>query len=69
MFYLDGAHSPESMEVCAKWFCSAIREENQQHSLRNVWHDRSSVSHDTVDNYYRETPWQYSTQVREHQTF
>ncbi|EXB93961.1 Folylpolyglutamate synthase [Morus notabilis] len=26
IFYLDGAHSPESMEVCAKWFSSAINE-------------------------------------------
>lgn len=22
-FYLDGAHTPESMEVCATWFCEA----------------------------------------------
>lgn len=26
MFYLDGAHSPESMEVCAKWFSSVARD-------------------------------------------
>ena len=25
IFYLDGAHSPESMEVCAKWFSSAVK--------------------------------------------
>ncbi|KAH9608177.1 hypothetical protein KSS87_017942 [Heliosperma pusillum] len=30
MFYLDGAHSPESMEVCAKWFSQAIKEDGQQ---------------------------------------
>lgn len=24
-FYLDGAHSPESMEACAKWFSSAVK--------------------------------------------
>jgi hypothetical protein len=24
-FYLDGAHTPESMEVCAKWFCEALQ--------------------------------------------
>lgn len=24
IFYLDGAHSPESMEVCAKWFSGAV---------------------------------------------
>ncbi|XP_002987368.2 folylpolyglutamate synthase [Selaginella moellendorffii] len=27
-FYLDGAHSPESMEACAKWFSSAARADN-----------------------------------------
>ncbi|KAG5126800.1 hypothetical protein JHK82_027635 [Glycine max] len=25
IFYLDGAHSPESMEACAKWFSNAVR--------------------------------------------
>ncbi|XP_077219430.1 DHFS-FPGS homolog C isoform X2 [Tasmannia lanceolata] len=27
IFYLDGAHSPESMEVCAQWFSNAVRED------------------------------------------
>ncbi|CAM8886144.1 unnamed protein product [Rhodiola kirilowii] len=32
-FYLDGAHSPESMEACASWFCDAVNESNNlQHS-------------------------------------
>ncbi|KAK4485482.1 hypothetical protein RD792_008124, partial [Penstemon davidsonii] len=26
IFFLDGAHSPESMEACAKWFSSAVKE-------------------------------------------
>ncbi|XP_051149329.1 folylpolyglutamate synthase isoform X2 [Andrographis paniculata] len=26
IFYLDGAHSPESLEACARWFSSAINE-------------------------------------------
>ncbi|XP_076937313.1 folylpolyglutamate synthase-like, partial [Bidens hawaiensis] len=26
VFYLDGAHSPESMEVCANWFSHAIKD-------------------------------------------
>ncbi|WOL04685.1 folylpolyglutamate synthase [Canna indica] len=30
IFYLDGAHSPESLEVCAKWFSCAI-DENTHH--------------------------------------
>lgn len=25
VFYLDGAHSPESMEVCARWFSNAVK--------------------------------------------
>ncbi|BFG37972.1 hypothetical protein CerSpe_242460 [Prunus speciosa] len=25
IFYLDGAHSPESMEVCGRWFSSAVK--------------------------------------------
>ncbi|KAL8232031.1 hypothetical protein R6Q57_001809 [Mikania cordata] len=31
VFYLDGAHSPESMEVCANWFSLAIKEDDRQH--------------------------------------
>ncbi|CAA7392706.1 unnamed protein product [Spirodela intermedia] len=30
VFYLDGAHSPESMEMCAKWFSSIIKEDSQE---------------------------------------
>ncbi|KAK9169855.1 hypothetical protein Syun_001995 [Stephania yunnanensis] len=26
IFYLDGAHSPESMEACARWFSKAVKE-------------------------------------------
>ena len=26
IFYLDGAHSPESMDVCARWFSNAVKE-------------------------------------------
>lgn len=25
IFYLDGAHSPESMDVCARWFSNAVK--------------------------------------------
>lgn len=28
IFYLDGAHSPESMEACARWFSEAVKEKN-----------------------------------------
>ncbi|KAK3039643.1 hypothetical protein RJ639_027234 [Escallonia herrerae] len=30
IFYLDGAHSPESMEPCARWFLSAVKENRNQ---------------------------------------
>ncbi|XP_024025430.1 folylpolyglutamate synthase isoform X2 [Morus notabilis] len=56
IFYLDGAHSPESMEVCAKWFSSAINEnenslissykvENMNGIFQNghIQHERTSV--------------------------
>lgn len=26
IFFLDGAHSPESMEACAQWFSNAVKE-------------------------------------------
>lgn len=43
IFYLDGAHSPESMEVCAKWFSSAVKGNKKSSSsfkveyLEEVW--------------------------------
>ncbi|KAG6638472.1 hypothetical protein I3843_10G035800 [Carya illinoinensis] len=43
IFYLDGAHSPESMEVCANWFSSAVNENKKSSSsfkdrnLEEVW--------------------------------
>ncbi|XP_031258750.1 folylpolyglutamate synthase isoform X2 [Pistacia vera] len=29
VFYLDGAHSPESIEACAKWFSGVVKDINQ----------------------------------------
>uniref|UniRef100_A0A1D1Y9J7 Folylpolyglutamate synthase n=2 Tax=Anthurium amnicola TaxID=1678845 RepID=A0A1D1Y9J7_9ARAE len=37
VFYLDGAHSPESMEMCAKWFSRVIKEDGQHKSSREEW--------------------------------
>ncbi|XP_074557595.1 folylpolyglutamate synthase-like [Curcuma longa] len=37
IFYLDGAHSPESMEVCARWFSNTIKE--SERSLTKVMND------------------------------
>lgn len=30
VFFLDGAHTPESMEVCAEWFVEAVKEEEKE---------------------------------------
>eukprot|EP00250_Pteridium_aquilinum_P019733 c24552_g1_i1 orf=310-2130(-) len=35
-FYLDGAHTPESLEACAKWFCSAATGGNADGKEKNV---------------------------------
>nr|XP_009416176.1 PREDICTED: folylpolyglutamate synthase [Musa acuminata subsp. malaccensis] len=48
-FYLDGAHSPESMEMCAKWYSHAIREDpsrfgersHENHHMRQGGHPKS----------------------------
>ncbi|KAI3933394.1 hypothetical protein MKW98_006753 [Papaver atlanticum] len=45
VFYLDGAHSPESMEVCGNWFSLAIKEDTQPYgSLKKQPYESSSVS-------------------------
>lgn len=45
VFYLDGAHSPESMEVCARWFSAAIRH-NQRGMLNRQSEDKSTSDKD-----------------------
>ncbi|XP_059463003.1 folylpolyglutamate synthase isoform X3 [Corylus avellana] len=61
VFYLDGAHSPESMEACAKWFSSAVKGNMKSLStsfnvecLEEVWgnghiqHARKSMESDKL---------------------
>ncbi|KAL5733145.1 hypothetical protein ACOSQ2_032837 [Xanthoceras sorbifolium] len=48
VFYLDGAHSPESMEICARWFSLAIKEDSQQETLGFQSPDSSGSSHELV---------------------
>uniref|UniRef100_M4CY59 Folylpolyglutamate synthase n=1 Tax=Brassica campestris TaxID=3711 RepID=M4CY59_BRACM len=48
VFYLDGAHSPESMEVCAKWFSDAVKGDNQSESLGHLVNGSSGSSHDKL---------------------
>lgn len=40
-FYLDGAHSPESAEICAKWFSDTVKKEKEQldSDAKNVIYD------------------------------
>ncbi|KAM7491990.1 hypothetical protein LguiA_034911 [Lonicera macranthoides] len=57
VFYLDGAHSPESMEACGKWFSLAIKEDPKQQlkSYNDQALDNSRASY--------ESPHKNSTQI------
>ena len=35
-FYLDGAHTPESMEACVDWFSSAIKDNSPDYCAIQV---------------------------------
>lgn len=48
VFYLDGAHSPESMEVCARWFSLAIKEESQQQTFNYQPQDDTRSSNELI---------------------
>lgn len=65
VFYLDGAHSPESMDVCAKWFSLAIRGDYKQHNsyASNHGHNELGTSHDSGEISHYEASKKSSTQV------
>lgn len=49
VFYLDGAHSPESMEACANWFCSVVKGNHKSlQCFRDKNMDRDSGNDDPV---------------------
>lgn len=49
VFYLDGAHSPESMEVCATWFSDSIKKnELLMNTIEHPPVDASRTSHETA---------------------
>ncbi|KHN20899.1 Folylpolyglutamate synthase [Glycine soja] len=52
VFFLDGAHSPESMEVCARWFSLAIKEYNPDQTLFHQQLNNSKLSHEVVKSTY-----------------
>lgn len=65
VFYLDGAHSPESMEVCAKWFALAIKKDNEHRKTpSNQLPDNSSISEEALHVSLSESSRKNSSQVR-----
>lgn len=50
VFYLDGAHSPESMEACASWFSSVVKGNHKSlNCFRAKTMDRDSGNDDPVE--------------------
>ncbi|XWS65933.1 hypothetical protein CRYUN_Cryun05aG0156400 [Craigia yunnanensis] len=63
VFYLDGAHSPESMEACAKWFSLCIKEDNQQPNLNYQAHDYTESSNEVAQKHIDERYKKDTTQI------
>ncbi|XP_071712027.1 folylpolyglutamate synthase-like [Rutidosis leptorrhynchoides] len=61
VFYLDGAHSPESMEVCAKWFSVTVKADDSY--LRNQQLDNSRNSNEVAPVNHGETASKDSAQI------
>lgn len=57
VFYLDGAHSPESMDVCAKWFCRATKDDYSP-SYNQSYSDAKGSHESGKDGPVRKTPTQ-----------
>uniref|UniRef100_A0A6N2LR12 Folylpolyglutamate synthase n=2 Tax=Salix viminalis TaxID=40686 RepID=A0A6N2LR12_SALVM len=52
VFYLDGAHSPESMEMCARWFSLAIKEDNQKTTFNYPPQNNSESTIESVQEHH-----------------
>ncbi|KAF8402983.1 hypothetical protein HHK36_011077 [Tetracentron sinense] len=64
VFYLDGAHSPESMEMCGRWFSLAIKKDiQQQNSWKDQSQDNSGPSNGLISKYHNEASRRSSTQI------
>lgn len=64
VFYLDGAHSPESMEVCATWFCHAIKEDKHLRSSSELLSSENSrVSCGLAHSFHHSTREKNPTQI------
>ena len=46
VFYLDGAHTFESMEICARWFSNAIKEDSQPQDNFRASHELVQMAPD-----------------------
>lgn len=65
VFYLDGAHSPESMEVCANWFSHAVKEDDgHQRGSCNQKLDDSRASSELIHNSPRDSSRNDTAQVK-----
>ncbi|XP_023533514.1 folylpolyglutamate synthase-like isoform X2 [Cucurbita pepo subsp. pepo] len=62
VFYLDGAHSPESMVVCSSWFCAAIKH-NQEGILDHQLDDNGTSSNKLLQGYDNDEARKKSVQV------
>lgn len=63
VFYLDGAHSPESMEACGRWFSAAVRH-NQLGNLNHQSEDNGSgTSSNKLQGYDNDEARKKSVQV------
>ncbi|XP_077238898.1 DHFS-FPGS homolog B isoform X2 [Tasmannia lanceolata] len=45
VFFLDGAHSPESLDMCARWFSHAVKQDIQQQNSLEEQHNNKSPKH------------------------
>ncbi|KAK7290070.1 hypothetical protein RIF29_04229 [Crotalaria pallida] len=61
VFFLDGAHSPESMEACARWFSIVIKDQDQ--TVLHQKPDNSKFSNEVVKTHHGERPQKKSTQI------
>ncbi|XVF23969.1 hypothetical protein REPUB_Repub13aG0085700 [Reevesia pubescens] len=63
IFYLDGAHSPESMEACAKWFSLCIKEDNQQPNQNYPAQDYTESSNEVAQKHTKERSKKDTAQI------
>ncbi|EXC19381.1 Folylpolyglutamate synthase [Morus notabilis] len=62
VFYLDGAHTPESMEVCARWFALSSKEDSQR-GFSYQLQDNSKSSNELVNRHLDDRAIKKSTQI------